>query len=110
VAARPETPPVPEKPVVSDFKGVHKFEIRPKNNVWVRVWVDDRLRYEGISRLGAPKTWDGKWGFHVSSADPALLEIFVDGEKQGVDSGEFKWTASQSKPMTPPAAETEKMP
>jgi hypothetical protein len=77
------------------------FELRATKNSWVRVWVDERLRFEGVARAGVVKTWSGESGFRVRTEDPAAVVVLVDGQPLTALGEEFSWKPSLQSPEPP---------
>ncbi len=96
----------PTPPVVRDPGEIPKqFQVRVKDTVWLRVWVDDRVSFEGFLRAGMSKSWPAQSRFRVQVSNPDLVEATADGKPLALSGTEFLWTPEMTEEAPPaPAA------
>ncbi len=59
--------------------GNHEFMVNIKKEDWLRVWVDQRVRFEGRMVPGKTRFWVGQT-FRLQAKDMSKLEVIVDGK------------------------------
>jgi hypothetical protein len=104
------TPALPSSHSAAEGVKSHELRLRTKANVWVRVWTDDHIRFEGTLRAGVMKTWNAREGFRVAASDLSALDLAVGDEVLPVAAearGEIVWPlpeGMQPEPEAPPPA------
>jgi hypothetical protein len=95
----------------------HDFIIRVKGTVWLRTWVDDRVRFEGTLQNGMSKSWTGLSSLRVQTTDMSLLDVQVDGKSilsvSEKAPGEIFWPSDKDRagvPEAPPASSAPETP
>ncbi len=93
-------------PVVRDPGEIPKqFQVRVKDTVWLRVWVDDHVSFEGSLRAGMSKSWPAQSRFRVQASNPDLVEATANGKPLVLSGTEFLWTPDMAEEAPPaPAA------
>lgn len=92
-------------PVVRDPGEVPKeFQVRVKDTVWLRVWVDDHVSFEGALRAGMSKSWPAQSRFRVQASNPDLVEATANGKPLVLSGTEFLWTPAMAEEVPPAAA------
>lgn len=91
-------PAVRSEPSSAVPSGIHEFQVQIKDTVWMRAWVDGKLRFEGTVRTGA-KSWRGSQDFRLQTGRLSALDVSVDGAPlapvaAGAGVGEFVWPSS----------------
>jgi hypothetical protein len=80
------------KATVSSPTQNHQFSLRAKKFVWLRAWVDGRVRFEGILSPQSPRSWTGHSTFRVQTEVPHELDAEADNHVLPVSpSGDILW-------------------
>jgi hypothetical protein len=73
----------------------HEARIWARSTAWSRVWVDGKVRFEGVLPAGSRKAWTVQKSLKVAG-NPALIEVKMDGTvlspKPGGSAGEILWS------------------
>lgn len=97
---RAETPiQPPPLPILPPTK--HAFLVQARESVWLRVWVDDAVQFEGILRQGRSRNWTGEKSYRVQASDLSRVDVTVDGAplKPVVEgASQVRWNAEPSLP------------
>jgi cytoskeletal protein RodZ len=122
LTVRPVASPVAPAPVPAPAPAVsHEARVWARSAAWSRVWVDGRVRFEGILAAGSRKTWIVQKSLRVAG-NPSLVEVRVDGAvlspKAGGSEAELVWSRDDAAAVPhssavgglsePPAAAPEK--
>lgn len=79
-------PPMPES---------HEVRVTAASPVWARIWVDGRVKFEGILPAGHNKLWTAEQTLRVTAGNLAALTVAVDGQtlfpQAGGPAGELVW-------------------
>ncbi len=93
-------PPTTPPPVSAS----HNVEVSAKAPVWARVWVDGRVKFEGVLPARQPKTWTVLQTLRVMAGNPALVEVKMDGTvlgpRPGGAAGEVLWNVNDQKSLS----------
>jgi cytoskeletal protein RodZ len=75
----------------------NELQVYAKKAVWMRVWADQRVRFEGIIPRESRKTWPGMTSFRVQFADAGALDVAVNGLALSPSrEGEIVWFSTHS--------------
>ncbi len=85
-----------------------ELEVYANKSVWLRVWADHRVRFEGILPREGRKSWTGLSSFRIQSANVKFLDVTVNGNPIAASlekPDEFVWSSTQAvtTELTPPA-------
>jgi hypothetical protein len=100
LAVRPVASPVAPVSVPALAPDVpHEARVWARSAAWSRVWVDGRVRFEGILPAGSRKTWTLRQSLRVG-VNPSLVEVRVDGvvlsPKAGGSAAEILWSRDEA--------------
>jgi cytoskeleton protein RodZ len=106
----PAPAPAPQAPASHDVR------VSARAAVWVRVWLDGKVKFEGVLPGGQEKTWSAEDSLRVISGNPALLTVTVGQTPLSTSpdgpAGEIRWKAAPSAPaaLTAPVPATDPKP
>jgi len=97
----PTLPAPDEKSSVSVSSGSvvpslgHTVQLTAKTSVWVRVRVENVVRFEGLLKTGDSRTFSFQTNLQIRVGDLSRVAVFVDGQEAVASTsslpGDFKW-------------------
>lgn len=81
--ALPTAPALTPTPTFAVRTDLVEMALTAREHVWVQVFTDGRLAFEGILAPGTPQQWSGRQQVAVHTGNGAGVEATVNGQPQG---------------------------
>lgn len=95
-------------PVAPPAPAVHDVRLSATSPVWVRVWLDGKVKFEGILPATVEKAWTAEDSLRVMAGNPSILTVLVDGKpvtvQPGGPAGEIRWKEPAPEAPAAPSA------